>query len=184
LRVKSCFFAMIFVLCANGCRAGEDEWKPFWYTASEDLLADANDILKEFDEADYLVFEGLDDVFGQESVKKEAEKIIDMLKNYSCYAEFGAELPQVLTIKGGAGTGKKLLARVIAGQAGAYFVDADSTKNLIEHGDRLERRPVVVFVGECSHSSLRDYLEKVETFLALHKDNWVLVIHTQSLFQD
>ena len=49
---------------------------------------------------EYLVSERFGDIFGQEHVKKEAAKIVDMLKNYKTHDGLGAQILNVVTIRG------------------------------------------------------------------------------------
>lgn len=61
------------------------------------------------------------DVAGIESVKKEVSEIVDFLKNPKKYRELGARVPRGVLLSGEPGTGKTLLAKAIAGEAGVPF---------------------------------------------------------------
>ena len=62
-----------------------------------------------------------DDVAGLKEVKAELKEIVDFLKNPKKYLKMGAEIPRGVLLVGTSGTGKTLLARAIAGEAGVPF---------------------------------------------------------------
>ena len=64
----------------------------------------------------------LSDVLGIDEIKDEIENIIKMLKNPEKYSDKGAKLHKGLMLFGQPGTGKTLLARAIAGEAGVNFI--------------------------------------------------------------
>jgi len=61
------------------------------------------------------------DVAGLKEVKTELKEIVDFLKNPKKYLKMGAEIPRGVLLVGTSGTGKTLLARAIAGEAGVPF---------------------------------------------------------------
>lgn len=68
------------------------------------------------------VKERFDDVKGIDEVRGELEQIVDYLKNPQKYTRLGAKLPRGILLTGEPGTGKTLLARAIAGEAGVTFL--------------------------------------------------------------
>jgi cell division protease FtsH len=62
-----------------------------------------------------------DDVAGLKEVKTELKEVVDFLKNPDKYLKMGAEIPRGVLLIGSPGTGKTLLARAIAGEAGVPF---------------------------------------------------------------
>lgn len=62
-----------------------------------------------------------DSVAGIEDVKEELKEIVDFLKNPKKYQEAGARIPKGVLLAGAPGTGKTLLAKAIAGEAGVPF---------------------------------------------------------------
>lgn len=62
-----------------------------------------------------------DDVAGIEEIKEELTEIIDFLKNPKKYRNLGARIPRGVLLAGDPGTGKTLLAKAVAGEAGVPF---------------------------------------------------------------
>lgn len=61
------------------------------------------------------------DVAGLKESKQELEEIVDFLKNSGKYLRMGARIPRGVLLMGPAGTGKTLMARATAGEAGVPF---------------------------------------------------------------
>ena len=61
------------------------------------------------------------DVAGQDEAKESLQEIIDFLNNPQKYTEIGAKLPKGALLVGSPGTGKTLLAKAVAGEAGVPF---------------------------------------------------------------
>jgi len=70
------------------------------------------------DEAQKVTFA---DVAGAKEAKSELMEIVDFLKNPKKFLEIGARIPKGVLLMGASGTGKTLLARAVAGEAGVPF---------------------------------------------------------------
>ncbi|HTH29118.1 MAG TPA: ATP-dependent metallopeptidase FtsH/Yme1/Tma family protein, partial [Sphingobium sp.] len=62
-----------------------------------------------------------DDVAGIDEAREELQEIVEFLKDPSKFARLGGKIPKGALLVGSPGTGKTLLARAIAGEAGVPF---------------------------------------------------------------
>ena len=79
----------------------------------------------EQDEAARVTF---DDVAGIDEVEEQITEIVDFLKNPGKYSRLGARAPKGVLLTGAPGTGKTLLARATAGEAGVPFFSASASE--------------------------------------------------------
>lgn len=123
------------------------------------------------------------DVAGHEGVKKEVLEIVEYLKDPARYDDVGARPPQGVLMHGPPGTGKTLLAKAIAGEADAHFIEqsassfvqvyagegAKSVRKLFE--EARKNRPCVIFIDEIDAiGTSRDrggHDERIQTLNAL-----------------
>ena len=71
---------------------------------------------------------GFDDVAGIESVKAELLEIIDFLTSPEKFQKLGGRVPKGVLLSGSPGTGKTLLARAVAGEAGVPFFSVNGSE--------------------------------------------------------
>lgn len=100
------------------------------------------------------------DVAGADEAKAELEEIVDFLKRPERYAEIGGRIPKGVLLVGAPGTGKTLLARAVAGEAGVPFIrlsGADFVEMFVGVGasrvrdlfkQAREKSPSIVFIDE------------------------------------
>jgi len=100
------------------------------------------------------------DVAGIDEEKQELEEIVDFLKHSDKYVKLGAKIPKGVLLVGSPGTGKTLMAKAVAGEAGVPFfsisgsdfvemfvgVGASRVRDLFEQAKK--HQPCIVFIDE------------------------------------
>ena len=100
------------------------------------------------------------DVAGLEEEKQEMIEIVDFLKHPKKFYEMGAKVPRGVLLCGKPGTGKTLIAKAIAGEAGVPFISmsgsefiemfaglgASRVRKLFEKAKKMA--PCIVFIDE------------------------------------
>ncbi len=100
------------------------------------------------------------DVAGIDESKQELQEVVDFLKNGEKYLAIGARIPRGVLLVGAPGTGKTLLAKAVAGEAGVPFfsisgsdfvemfvgVGASRVRDLFDQAKK--NAPCIVFVDE------------------------------------
>jgi cell division protease FtsH len=69
-----------------------------------------------------------EDVAGIEEAEQELAEVVDFLRNPDRYRKLGARIPRGVLLSGLPGTGKTLLARAVAGEAGVPFFSASASE--------------------------------------------------------
>ncbi len=101
-----------------------------------------------------------DDVAGIDEEKEELQEIVEFLKNPKKFTDMGARIPKGVLLVGQPGTGKTLLAKAVAGEAGVPFfiisgsdfvemfvgVGASRVRDLFEEAKR--NAPCIIFIDE------------------------------------
>lgn len=101
-----------------------------------------------------------DDVAGVDEAKEELKEIIEFLKDPQKFQKLGGRIPKGVLLLGPPGSGKTLLARAVAGEAGVPFfsisgsdfvemfvgVGASRVRDLFEQGKK--QAPCIIFIDE------------------------------------
>ncbi len=100
------------------------------------------------------------DVAGIDEERQELEEIVDFLKHSDKYMKLGAKIPKGVLLVGAPGTGKTLMAKAVAGEAGVPFfsisgsdfvemfvgVGASRVRDLFEQAKK--HQPCIIFIDE------------------------------------
>ena len=100
------------------------------------------------------------DIAGLDEEKNELVEIVDFLKNPKEYSKMGAKIPRGILLYGKPGTGKTLIAKAIAGEAGVPFISmsgsefvemfvglgASRVRKLFEKAKKMS--PCIIFIDE------------------------------------
>ncbi len=100
------------------------------------------------------------DVAGADEEKEELQEVVDFLKNPKKYSDLGAKIPRGILLFGAPGTGKTLLAKAVAGEAGVPFfsisgsdfvemfvgVGASRVRDLFDNAKK--NAPCIIFIDE------------------------------------
>ncbi|UAB78222.1 ATP-dependent zinc metalloprotease FtsH [Erythrobacter sp. SCSIO 43205] len=101
-----------------------------------------------------------DDVAGIDEAREELEEVVEFLKDPTRFSKLGGQIPKGALLVGSPGTGKTLLARAIAGEAGVPFftisgsdfvemfvgVGASRVRDMFEQAKKSA--PCIVFIDE------------------------------------
>ena len=101
-----------------------------------------------------------EDVAGVDEEKEELEEIVQFLKNPKKFTDMGARIPKGVLLVGQPGTGKTLLAKAVAGEAGVPFfiisgsdfvemfvgVGASRVRDLFDQAKK--NAPCIIFIDE------------------------------------
>lgn len=100
------------------------------------------------------------DVAGAEEAKEEMQEVVEFLKNPQKFVQIGAKIPKGVLLFGAPGTGKTLMAKAVAGEAGVPFfsisgsdfvemfvgVGAARVRDLFEQAKK--NAPCIIFIDE------------------------------------
>lgn len=142
------FLVILFgVMIAKGLQAGGSQAMSFGKSKAKLML----------DNKVKITFK---DVAGIDEEKQELEEIVDFLKNGEKYIKLGAKIPKGVLLVGVPGTGKTLMAKAVAGEAGVPFfsisgsdfvemfvgVGASRVRDLFEQAKK--HQPCIIFIDE------------------------------------
>lgn len=141
------FFIFWFMMISGGAQNGT---KNMTFGKSKARLVNAG-------EKNRVTF---DDVAGVDEEKEELQEIVEFLKNPKKFTDMGARIPKGVLLVGQPGTGKTLLAKAVAGEAGVPFysisgsdfvemfvgVGASRVRDLFEQAKK--NAPCIIFIDE------------------------------------
>lgn len=140
---------IVLVIGLNISKQGKDGNSVFSFGSNKARLTSPKDMKVKFA-----------DVAGSKEEKEELSEIVDFLKAPKKYHDLGAKIPKGVILYGAPGTGKTLLARAVAGEAGVpffYISGSDFVEMLVGAGasrvrslfaDAKKAAPAVIFIDE------------------------------------
>ena len=143
----SIFIIIFLIIMARGLQAGGSQAMSFGKSRAKMLLDNKVKVM-------------FKDVAGIDEEKKELEEIVDFLKNGEKYLKLGAKIPKGVLLVGSPGTGKTLMAKAVAGEAGVPFfsisgsdfvemfvgVGASRVRDLFDQAKK--HQPCIIFIDE------------------------------------
>jgi len=140
-------FIIFLLIMAKGMQAGGSQAMSFGKSKAKLMLDNKVKIM-------------FKDVAGIDEEKQELEEIVDFLKNGEKYIKLGAKIPKGVLLVGIPGTGKTLMAKAVAGEAGVPFfsisgsdfvemfvgVGASRVRDLFEQAKK--HQPCIIFIDE------------------------------------
>lgn len=140
-------FVVFLVVMAKSIQAGGSQAMSFGKSKAKMML-------------DSKVKTTFKDVAGIDEEKQELEEIVDFLKNGDKYIKLGAKIPKGVLLVGSPGTGKTLMAKAVAGEAGVPFfsisgsdfvemfvgVGASRVRDLFDQAKK--HQPCIIFIDE------------------------------------
>lgn len=140
-------FMLLFVMMMNRQAGGGSRMMNFGRSRAVMVMPDAKRIT-------------FQDVAGLAEEKEDLEELVDFLRDPEKYTKVGARIPKGVILVGSPGTGKTLLAKAVAGEAGVPFfsisgsdfvemfvgVGASRVRDLFE--DAKRHAPCIVFIDE------------------------------------
>ena len=141
------FIIIFLIIMARGLQAGGSQAMSFGKSRAKMLLDNKVKVM-------------FKDVAGIDEEKKELEEIVDFLKNGEKYIKLGAKIPKGVLLVGSPGTGKTLMAKAVAGEAGVPFfsisgsdfvemfvgVGASRVRDLFDQAKK--HQPCIIFIDE------------------------------------
>ena len=141
------FIIIFLIIMARGLQAGGSQAMSFGKSRAKMLLDNKVKVM-------------FKDVAGIDEEKKELEEIVDFLKNGEKYLKLGAKIPKGVLLVGSPGTGKTLMAKAVAGEAGVPFfsisgsdfvemfvgVGASRVRDLFDQAKK--HQPCIIFIDE------------------------------------
>jgi transitional endoplasmic reticulum ATPase len=119
-------------------------------------------ILREFKEAGFgRLLVTYDDIGGQREVIEKIREMVELpLRNPALFRHLGVEPPKGVLLHGPPGTGKTLLAKAVANESGAYFINVGASHLPLHEAERRLRE---IFVEAEQHAPSIIFIDEIDT---------------------
>ena len=123
------------------------------------------------------------DVAGLDEEKLELTDVVDFMKNPEKYTKLGAETPKGILLAGAPGTGKTLLAKAVAGEAGVAFIPLSGAEFVEKYVGVGASRIRSVFREAEKNAPCIIFIDEIDAIGANRNDNTGSTEHNQTLEQ-
>ncbi|TVY12467.1 ATP-dependent zinc metalloprotease FtsH [Candidatus Phytoplasma pini] len=103
------------------------------------------------------------DIAGAQEEKEEMKELVDFLKNSQKYVEMGARIPKGILLSGLPGTGKTLLAKALAGEAGVLFIAVSGSEFVEMYAGLAALRMRNLFKKAKKNAPCIIFIDEIET---------------------
>lgn len=124
-----------------------------------------------------------DDIAGLKEEKFELEEVVDFLKNPKKYKQMGAKIPRGILLSGTPGTGKTLLAKALAGEAGVAFLPSSGAEFVEKYVGVGARRIRALFEQARKEAPCIIFIDEIDAIGSKRDSSENTIEHNQTLEQ-
>ena len=123
------------------------------------------------------------DIAGLKEEKFELEEVVDFLKNPQKYKQMGAKIPRGILLSGTPGTGKTLLAKALAGEAGVAFLPSSGAEFVEKYVGVGAKRIRTLFEQARKEAPCIIFIDEIDAIGSKRDSSENTIEHNQTLEQ-